>query len=48
MEHIGDKIKELRRKNNMTQEKLAERLDVSYQTVSKWETGGLTYLRIPS
>lgn len=39
MNHIGDKIKELRRKNNMTQEKLAERLDVSYQTVSKWETG---------
>ena len=39
MSHIGDKIKELRRKNNMTQEKLAERLDVSYQTVSEWETG---------
>lgn len=39
MKHIGEKIKELRRKNNMTQEKLAERLNVSYQTVSKWETG---------
>lgn len=39
MKHIGEKIKELRRKNNMTQEKLAERLCVSYQTISKWETG---------
>lgn len=38
MNHIGEKIKELRIKNNMTQEKLAERLGVSFQTVSKWET----------
>ncbi len=39
MNYIGEKIKELRRKNNMTQEKLAELLSVSYQTVSKWECG---------
>lgn len=39
MNHIGEKIKEQRRKNDMTQEKLAEILGVAYQTVSKWETG---------
>ncbi len=39
MTHIGMKIKELRRKKDMTQEKLAEYLNVSFQAVSKWETG---------
>lgn len=37
--HIGTKIKELRKKNDMTQEKLAEYLNVSFQAISKWETG---------
>ncbi len=39
MNYIGEKIKELRRKHNMTQEKLAEYLCVSYQAISKWENG---------
>ena len=36
---IGEKIRELRRGRDMTQEELASSLGVAYQTVSKWETG---------
>ena len=39
MQNIGKRIRELRRKNHLTQEKLAAYLNVSFQTVSKWETG---------
>ncbi len=39
---IGHKIKELRIKNNLTQEKLAELLCISFQAISKWETGAST------
>lgn len=35
---LGEKITELRKKYNLTQEKLAEKLEVSRQTVSSWES----------
>ena len=36
---IGERIKALRKKNDLTQERLAEYLSVSSQAVSKWECG---------
>ena len=36
---IGKFIKELRKKNNLTQKDLADKYNVTYQAVSKWERG---------
>ena len=36
---IGENIRNFRKKNDMTQEELAERLGVTYQSVSRWENG---------
>ena len=36
---FSDVLRHLRRKNDMTQEELAEALDMSPQAVSRWETG---------
>ena len=38
-EKIGTFIKNLRKKNNLTQQDLASILGVTYQAVSKWENG---------
>lgn len=38
-EEIGKKIREIRTKANMSQQKFAEKYGVTYQAVSKWETG---------
>ncbi len=38
--NIGNRIKELRVKNKVTQEELSKVLQVSTQAVSKWENGG--------
>ena len=35
--YIGENIKRLRREKNITQEKLAEHLNISCQAISKWE-----------
>lgn len=37
--NIGERITELRKSKNLSQEELAEQLGVSRQSVSKWETG---------
>lgn len=39
MNTLGQRIKDLRKKNDLTQEKLADLLGVTYQSVSKWECG---------
>ena len=36
---IGSFLKELRKEKNITQEELAEKMNVSNRTVSRWETG---------
>lgn len=36
---LADNIKSLREAKNVSQEKMAQALNVSYQAVSKWETG---------
>lgn len=36
---FSEKLTKLRKANNLTQEQLAEQLDVSRQSISKWESG---------
>ena len=35
----NDKLKELRKENKLSQEQLAEKLNISRQAISKWESG---------
>ena len=35
--NLGKKIAELRKKNNLSQEELADKVGVARQTISKWE-----------
>ena len=37
---LGENIGQLRRRQGLSQEQLADRLGVSRQSVSKWEAGG--------
>jgi transcriptional regulator with XRE-family HTH domain len=37
--NIGEKIQTLRKQNEISQEQLAEKLNITRQAVSKWETG---------
>lgn len=39
MENLGKNIMEFRRKNNLTQSELGQKLSISAQAVSKWEKG---------
>ena len=38
-EKISEFIKKLRKDNSLTQKQLAEKYNVTYQAVSKWENG---------
>ena len=38
---FGDNLKKLRKVKKLSQEELAEKIGVSRQSVSKWETGML-------
>jgi len=37
---FSEKLVHLRKKNNMTQEELAEKMNISKQAISKWEAQG--------
>lgn len=42
MNNIGKRIKDLRKEKDLTQEKLADMLGITYKAVSKWECGMTT------
>jgi transcriptional regulator with XRE-family HTH domain len=38
-QYIGERLKEIRKKHGLTQEDLAQRLDISFQQIQKYENG---------
>lgn len=38
--NLADRIQQLRKRKGISQEELADRIGVSRQAVSKWESGG--------
>lgn len=42
MQEFGNRLYELRKKSGLSQENLAEKLNISRQTLSKWELGEST------
>ena len=40
--NFGLKLQELRKAKGLSQEALADQLNISRQAISKWETGGFT------
>ncbi len=46
MEHLSEKVKELRTKNGWAQEDLAREMGVSLSTVQRWERQGAKPTRL--
>ena len=42
MDHFGERLAALRKERGLSQEDLAEKLQLTRQTISKWETGAST------
>ena len=42
MTQFGERLAALRKQRGMSQETLAEKLELTRQTISKWETGAST------
>ena len=40
MEHLGEEVRELRKKKGWAQEDLARKIEVSLSTVQRWEKQG--------
>ena len=40
--NLGDRLMELRKSKHLSQEEVAEKINVSRQTISKWETNQST------
>jgi len=47
MEHLGQKVKELRKRKGWAQEDLAREIGVSLSTVQRWEKRGGKPTRLP-